>query len=200
MGGGRSEHYNHGVADCGMCHTTAYSRGCRCDACKADHNLRQKRNRLRRVRGEDDYYVDPRPTRERILRLRKLGYSNQELVRFGVNHIDKILYGSGKIRKSTEQKVMAIYGRRLSDDQHVDQSAVLYMVNRWHDLGVTDTDIARLSGMCRQTIGGIRNGERKRVAAKTLGRLLKAKPLIDELAIKKTKEGLTHELRAELRT
>ena len=203
MGEGRRrtrEHYNHGVADCGMCHSTAYNNGCRCDACKADHNLRQKRHRLRALRDEDDYYVDPQPTRERILHLRGLGYSNNELNRFGIYRIDKILYGDGMIRRSTEKKVMEVSGRRLTDNQHVDQSAALYMVKRWHDLGVSDGEMARLSGMCRQTISGIRHGDRKRVAAKTLGRLLKAKPLIDELAIRKTKESLTHELRAELRT
>lgn len=194
------EHYNIGVSDCGTTHSTSYARGCRCDACKADHNLRQKRQRLRKIRGEDDYYVDPKPTRERILLLRQLGYSNKELVRFGVNNVNRILYGDGLIRRSTERKVTEVYGRRLTDNQHVDKSAVLFMVNRWHELGVSDGEMARLSGMCRQTISGIRNGERKRVAAKTLGRLLKAKPLIDELAIRKKKEGLTHELRAELRT
>lgn len=185
MGGRKRtrEHYNIGIADCGGVHSTSYALGCRCDACKEAHNRNKQAHRLRQLKGEIDPCVDAGPTRERLLRLRELGYGNKELARFGVYHVSEIINGKAGVRRSTERKVMEISGRRLSDDEHVDKSAAVYLVKRWNACGLTDAEIGRLCGLGRQTIGDLRRGLNKRMKAKTLGKILKAKPIVDDAAI-----------------
>lgn len=187
MGGARRlvETYNHGVKDCGGMHSTSYTNGCRCDACKEWSFVKSKSHKLRKLRGEVDHLVDAGPTREMILRLRELGYTKRELNRFGVHCIHKILYGNGKVRASTERKVMEISGRRLIDTERVSNKAATLLIREWREKGLTDAEIGEMCGLGRQTIADIRKGIRSMMEAKSLGKILKAKPAIDELAMKR---------------
>ena len=179
------ETYNHDVKDCGGVHSTNYTNGCRCDACKEWSFVKSKSHKLRKLRGEVDHLVDAGPTREMILRLRELGYTNKELNRFGVHRIHEILYGSGKVRVSTERKVMEISGRRLTDSERVSNKAATMLITGWRERGLTDAEIGEMCGLGRQTIPDIRKGTRSMMEAKSLGKILKAKPAIDELAIRR---------------
>ena len=189
MGGGRTvEKYNHGLKDCGGVHATNYTNGCRCDACKEWSFMKSKSYSLRKLRGEVDCFVDAGPTREILLRLRSLGYTRKELNRFGVYHVDEIIHGKCKVKRSTEQKVREISGRRLYDTERVDSRAAMHLVRRWMDSGLIVAEISKASGVSRQTIRELTNGTRTKVQARTLGRLLRAKPAIDEMAMCKRGE------------
>lgn len=191
MGGGRKlvATYNHGVADCGGIHGTNYTYGCRCDACKEWSYMKSKRYSLRKIRGEVDHLVDAGPTRAMILRLREMGYTNKELNRFGVYGVHDILYGGRRVKASTERKVAAITGRKLVDTQRVDNQAAIMLVRGWKESGLTDAEIGNACCLGRQTVADLKKGSRPLMQAKTLGKILRAKPKLDDLAMSR-REGL----------
>ena len=181
--------YNHGVSSCGNPSSNAYRRGCRCDACRALNSKRAKRYRQQVLRGENDRMVDAGPSRERLLKLRELGYSDKEIERFGVGSVWRIVNQSKMVRKSTEDIVMAISGRRFTKGQKVDAGAARYILAEWLDAGFTVTRIAKEAGLCRSTITEVMTRDDKKVAMETLMRILTARPKMKEIAAREGKTG-----------
>lgn len=175
---------NRGLPSCDHPCRSTYVNGCRCDECVRINAAALKQYRIRRYQGTNDVLVDSGPAQEKLRRLKALGYTERELMAFGVHSPWRIMR-TQKIHKSTEDIILGISGRRLYDGEAVDSGAARYLITRWHDKGINDSELARTIGVSRRTVGDIRRGKLERIRIATLGKIMRSKAAIDEMAIER---------------
>ena len=164
---------NEGVADCGNASTAAYRRGCRCDACRNLHLMSQKRRIMRRAK-EGPLMVDATAARERLLELSAAGMPQREICNYGLSlpTVQRIMSGQRpKIRKDTQDKILAIEGRRPNRNQRVNPKGSIELVRKWHDKGLEFSLISKLTGVGDSTLRELYDGEKSWVYARTAMRL-----------------------------
>lgn len=175
------------MKDCGNASNSNYTRGCRCDACRAAHTRAAKVRELRNASG-NTYYVDAEPIREHIVKLFALGYTKKELMRMGIpgSTIRNLMtrhHRSGKpttrMRREMAERILAIKGRRLGKHQLVDARAARVLLTGWRDAGVSVAEIKRVTGLSRSALDNIIHGRTTEVYAETLVCLLSHKPDLD---------------------
>ncbi len=189
--GGKPVPHNDGVADCGNASNTAYTRDlCRCDACKAAHS-KAERDRYRRKLYGKQLFVDAGPVRERLLKLYELGYTVRELNRMGISRSNQYALttkhnrtGKPLTRCNREfaNKVMAVAGRKLGDNQLVPADAAVALVRSWVRHGLSYMQISEVSGVDTQVIYALNNRRRKKVYSRTLRSLVEHHDELDKMA------------------
>lgn len=160
---------NEGLADCGNASTSMYRRGCRCDACRESHLMTQKRRVLRRER-EGPLMVDATAAREKLLELSACGMPQREMCNYGLSlpTIQYIISGRrSTIRKDTQDKILAIEGRRPNRNQRVSPKGSIELVRKWHDKGLEFSLISRITGVSVSTLRELYAGRKSWVYART---------------------------------
>lgn len=182
-----------GLEDCGRSSHGRFVAGCRCKACRAANSEYAKQRVKRKAYGKPSLFVDAGPVRDRILKLRSMGYTNKEIERLsGVGHttihgITVAHWRTGKpvkrCKRETKDAIFAIRGRRsLTQGQTVDAEAMRNDLVRWTGAGLSIAHVSRVSGIDRQVLDAVLHGRRKGVFARTLHAHLTAKPALDREA------------------
>lgn len=164
---------NEGVGDCGTASLTSYRNGCRCTACREAHLSDQKRRVLRRAK-EGPLMVDATAARERLLELSAAGMPQREMCNYGLSlpTVQRIMSGQRTtIRKDTQDKILAIDGRRPNRNQRVNPKGSIELVRKWRDRGLEFGMISRLTGVSDSTLRELYDGRKSWVYARTAVRL-----------------------------
>lgn len=130
---------------------------CRCDACREANRI-EYHARAKRKRDGRSKFVDAAPVRERWLRLRALGMSDDEIERVAEishhtsHHLFRNHPNTGKpitrIKRETAQAIMAINTRRpLQTSVMWDATETRHMVLDLMALGYTQTWVAERIGV-----------------------------------------------------
>ena len=182
-----------GLEDCGKSSHGRFVSGCRCRACRAANNAYERQRVRNKAYGRPTYLVDAGPVRDRILKLRSMGYTNKEIERLsGVGHttihgITVAHWRTGKpvkrCKRETKDAIFSIKGRRsLTQGQTVDAETMRNDLTRWTDAGLSVAHISRKTGIDWQVLDAVLHGRRKGVFARTLHAYLTAKPALDREA------------------
>lgn len=183
---------NEGVRDCGDASVTTYRNGCRCDACRDAHLADQKRRVLRRSK-EGPLMVDATAARERLMELSAAGMPQREICNYGLSlpTVQRIMSGKrSTIRKDTQDKILAIEGRRPNRNQRVNPKGSIELVRKWRDKGLEFSLISKLTGVGDSTLRELYDGEKSWVYARTAMKLrMHGAEVFDALVCKKKTEA-----------
>ena len=182
-----------GLEDCGRSSHGRFVAGCRCKACRAANSEYEKQRVRNKAYGRPTYLVDAGPVRDRILKLRSMGYTNKEIERLsGVGHttihgITVAHWRTGKpvkrCKRETKDAIFGIKGqRRVTQGQKMDAAEMVNDCRRWMDAGLSVAAIARIAGLDRQIYDALLHGRRDRVFARTLHAHRQARPTLDRMA------------------
>ena len=183
--------------DCGRASRSRYSQGCRCRACKAAVSRYERERRKRKAReewgAEQPAFVDAEPVRERLLYLRAMGYTVEEVHRIsGVGKTAQHNLTVGhwrtgepvkRVKRETAEAIMAIEPgkRRLSAGQRVPGAWMGDTVRGWKAAGLSVARISRETGIDRQVLDRVSKLHAPLVEAGTLHRFVLAVPKMERI-------------------
>lgn len=133
--------------------------------------------------------VDAEPARKRLEKLYSMGYTKNEIKRFGVSTDTQLKITRDKaetISRYISERIFAIKGRRLSEGQCVSAKPAYDMVRGWTDAGLSQRKIADVAGISHMAVSHIRNRKNSTIFASTLMALLKHRKELDEMAREKS--------------
>ena len=160
---------------------------CRCDECRRAAREHARDMNRRKAYGRE-LFVDAELARQRLAELLAMGYSRKEICRLsGVGHswmhsLEHFHPRTGepvtRCKRSNYDALLAIGGRRLASGQKVPAEPAMAIVRRLKAAGMPVAEMARVTGVNRQTLDALLHGRRTFTSARTLDAIVRN---LDEL-------------------
>jgi hypothetical protein len=155
------------AGSCGSPSRSAYTAGCRCDACRAENRAYRQEHGRQLLYGTYDGLVDAAPAREHVARLRASGIGTRRIAELaGLNEsvVRRVARGLGpadppsrRVRRKTAEAILAVRPRLedMAPSRIIDSTGSRRRIQALAAIGIPLREVSRRAGWRPTRASGI---------------------------------------------